>query len=288
MRLLLLGPSELRGDDGAAVSLGGARRKAVLAALALSLNRVVPVERLLDLVWDEAPPPSAKAALQGHVASLRNRFDGSLQLVTRPPGYALLADQHAVDVHRMRGLVAASRDATDHRSIRLLESALALWRGPALEDCRSEALRTGAGARLEQTRLCALELLAERLLRTGQGTVAVPRRSTAVSRRRCANGWPRPGGRAARRTGDIRPRAHRRHGIRRRPVGKGPVSVGGRSVGGQRTGGGPPTARPQSFSSHSRSVVVQPTPSGPSADVQRSFRGCPRGRSAAGVRRSSA
>ncbi|MGW5848680.1 BTAD domain-containing putative transcriptional regulator [Streptomyces sp. NPDC055254] len=180
MRLLLLGPAELRSDDGDPVPLGGARRRAVLAALALNLNRVVPVERLLDLVWDEAPPRSAKAALQGHVASLRGRLDATISLVTRAPGYALMADRARVDVHHMQDLVAASQEAPDDEGIRMLNSALELWRGPALEDCESESLRGGAGTRLEHTRLHALELLGERLLRTGQGALAVPRLAEAV------------------------------------------------------------------------------------------------------------
>lgn len=180
MRLLLLGPSELRSDSGDSVPLGGARRRAVLAALALNLNRVVPVERLLDLVWDEAPPPSAKAALQGHVATLRSCFDDTITLVTKAPGYALMADRTQVDVHHMQDLVAASQEASDEEGIRLLDSALGLWRGPTLEDCESESLRGGAGTRLEQTRLHAVELLGERLLRTGRGELAVARLAEAV------------------------------------------------------------------------------------------------------------
>ncbi|MGW2014956.1 BTAD domain-containing putative transcriptional regulator [Streptomyces sp. NPDC001927] len=180
MKLLLLGPSELRSDEGDCVPLGGARRRAVLAALALNLNRVVPVERLLDLVWDEAPPPSAKAALQGHVASLRTRLDGTLHLVTRAPGYALMADRTLVDVHHMEDLVAAAQQAPDDEAVRLLDSALDLWRGPALEDCESRSLRSCAEARLEHTRLRALELLGERLLRTGRADLAVPRLAAAV------------------------------------------------------------------------------------------------------------
>ncbi|MFD3945168.1 BTAD domain-containing putative transcriptional regulator [Streptomyces sp. NPDC058579] len=180
MKLLLLGPSELRSDEGDCVPLGGARRRAVLAALALNLNRVVPVERLLDLVWDERPPPSAKAALQGHVASLRTRLDSTLHLVTRAPGYALMADRNLVDAHHMEDLVAAAQEASDDEAVRLLDSALDLWRGPALEDCESRSLRSCAEARLEHTRLRALELLGERLLRTGRAGLAVPRLAAAV------------------------------------------------------------------------------------------------------------
>ncbi|MER6910232.1 AfsR/SARP family transcriptional regulator [Streptomyces sp. NPDC000594] len=181
MEVLLLGPAELRGEDGSRAPLGGARRRAVLATLALSLNRVVPVERLLHLVWDEAPPPSARAALQGHVAGLRAVFDPSVRLITRSPGYVLRAERDRVDVHRMRDLrSAADLAADDTEGIRLLRSALALWRGPALADCGSHALRAEYQQRLEDLRLASVEQLAERLLRTGKGARAVPELTEAV------------------------------------------------------------------------------------------------------------
>ncbi|MFE5583992.1 hypothetical protein [Kitasatospora sp. NPDC056531] len=64
MRILLLGPLELRTAEDTTAHIGGARRRAALAALALEANRIVPVERLLDLARDHAPPPTARAALQ--------------------------------------------------------------------------------------------------------------------------------------------------------------------------------------------------------------------------------
>ncbi|WP_185922106.1 AfsR/SARP family transcriptional regulator, partial [Streptomyces sp. WAC06614] len=185
MEVVLLGPVELRADDGTPLRTGGAKRRAVLGALALSLGRVVPVARLLDLVWDGAPPPSAKAALQGHVAGLRALLDGtSLHLVTRDPGYALLGDRARVDVHRVRDLLAeaegAAEPGTDEAAVDLLRHALALWRGPALADCGSETLRATAEPGLEGLRLKIVERLAERLLRVGRGGSALAELADAL------------------------------------------------------------------------------------------------------------
>ncbi|MFJ8623890.1 BTAD domain-containing putative transcriptional regulator [Kitasatospora sp. NPDC093550] len=171
MQILLLGPVELRARDGSAVHIGGARRRAVLAALAMEVNRVVPVERLLDMVWDEAPPPSAKAVLQGHVASLRGLFDDSVRLITREPGYLLQADPEQIDAHRQDGLLARAQAEEDRAAVPLLRRALGEWRGPALADCGSRALRERSAQHFEGTRLRALEQLAERLLRSGQGAL---------------------------------------------------------------------------------------------------------------------
>ncbi|MFJ4184412.1 BTAD domain-containing putative transcriptional regulator [Kitasatospora sp. NPDC089509] len=174
MRILLLGPLELRTDQGVPVHVGGSRRRAVLATLALEANRVVSVERLLDLAWDHAPPSTARAALQGHIARLRTLLDGGLRLETRAPGYVLHADPELIDAHRLdlllgRARAAAADRAGDDTAVPLLREALALRRGPALTDCGSEALRESAAGRLETLRTEALEQLAERSLRTGRG-----------------------------------------------------------------------------------------------------------------------
>src|SRR5580692_4453924 len=92
MRILLLGPVELRSHNGSLVHVGGSKRREVLAALALEVNRVVSVERLLEMLWEGDPPRSARTVVQGHVAHLRGLFDESMCVVTREPGYVLEAD----------------------------------------------------------------------------------------------------------------------------------------------------------------------------------------------------
>ncbi|MDH6708721.1 DNA-binding SARP family transcriptional activator [Kitasatospora sp. MAA19] len=182
MRILLLGPLELRTPGGTTVHIGGARRRAVLTALALDANRVVPVERLLDLAWDHAPPPTARAALQGHIAKLRTLLDDGLLLETRAPGYVLRADPDLIDAHRLSRLLDRARtEPVDGTAVPLLREAVALRRGPALDDCGSTALRDGAAARLETLRVEALEQLAERLLRTGQGGTVTAALTEAVA-----------------------------------------------------------------------------------------------------------
>ncbi|MFE3502679.1 BTAD domain-containing putative transcriptional regulator [Kitasatospora sp. NPDC059160] len=152
------------------VHVGGSRRRAVLAALALEANRVVPVERLVDLTWEHAPPSTARAALQGHIARLRTLLDGGLRLETRAPGYVLHADPELIDTHRLEHLLDRVGTADgEEAAVPLLREALALWRGPTLADCGSAALREAAAGRLETLRVEALEQLAGHELRTGRG-----------------------------------------------------------------------------------------------------------------------
>jgi DNA-binding SARP family transcriptional activator len=59
---------------GEHVPLGGAKPKALLAALLLEQGRVVATERLVDILWDDQPPDTARALIQTYVASLRREF----------------------------------------------------------------------------------------------------------------------------------------------------------------------------------------------------------------------
>ncbi|WP_367135545.1 BTAD domain-containing putative transcriptional regulator [Saccharothrix sp. HUAS TT1] len=173
MRVNLLGPVELVSAGGEVVRLGAAKRRTVLAALALELNRVVSGDRLLELVWDGSPPPQAKAALQGHIAQLRKVLNGGVALVTRAPGYALTGDRAAVDVFRFEDLLAAARAAADDEAVGVLREALGLWRGPVLADVPGDQLREAVSARLEELRLVGVQELATRLVRLDRAAEAV-------------------------------------------------------------------------------------------------------------------
>jgi DNA-binding SARP family transcriptional activator len=176
VRVRLLGPVELVSAEGTAVAVPAGKRRAVLALLAMELNRIVPVERFFDLVWDGAPPPQARAALQGHIAGLRKLCDvRSFTLVTQAPGYLLRGEPAAVDSHEFTRLVGeADRSRDDEHAADLLHRALAMWRGSALMDVpEGELLRT-LGADLDESRLRAVEALADRQLRLGRGEAALP------------------------------------------------------------------------------------------------------------------
>ncbi|HET8742439.1 MAG TPA: BTAD domain-containing putative transcriptional regulator [Gaiella sp.] len=146
MEFRLLGPVEVRGDDGERVSLGGRRPRALLAVLLLNANRPVATDRLIDAVWGEAPPASVRGALQVHVHALRKAL-GRDRIVTQPPGYLVRVEEGELDVDRFARLVEAGSFA----------EALTLWRGPALADLASEDFARADAARLDEARLSAQE-----------------------------------------------------------------------------------------------------------------------------------
>jgi hypothetical protein len=63
MEFLILGPLEVS-DGGRKLALGGPKQRAVLAHLILRANHVVPADLLIDVLWGEEPPESARNTLQ--------------------------------------------------------------------------------------------------------------------------------------------------------------------------------------------------------------------------------
>jgi DNA-binding SARP family transcriptional activator/class 3 adenylate cyclase len=157
----ILGPLEV-GSDGQALELGGKQRRALLTVLLLNANQVVSVDRLIDDLWGEHPPPTAGHTIQVYVSQLRKLLGPAGEaLVTQSPGYMLRLEPGELDLHRFEELLKKGREALDgndaQSAAETLGQALALWRGPALADFAFEPFAQGAIGRLEELRLVALE-----------------------------------------------------------------------------------------------------------------------------------
>src|SRR4051794_26948904 len=138
MEFRILGPLEVRAGDGRAVPLHGARQRALLASLLVHANEVVPASRLIDELWSEDPPPTARKMIQMVVSQLRRELGPGGVLVTRPPGYLLRVEPDELDAVRFERLVGEGRLALAHGdapgAAETLAGALGLWRGPALPE----------------------------------------------------------------------------------------------------------------------------------------------------------
>lgn len=162
----ILGPVEVWAA-GQPLDQPSPRARQILALLLLNPGVITPVDRLIDAVWGEDPPPHARKALQVHISHLRQLL--SVPLRHSPPGYLLSVQPEQVDLHRFRGLAAAARRETDPaQAARLLREALALWRGRPLADIGSDRMRERFFAGLEEERLAALEARMEADLRLGR------------------------------------------------------------------------------------------------------------------------
>jgi DNA-binding SARP family transcriptional activator/DNA-binding beta-propeller fold protein YncE len=172
----ILGPLEAE-QDGRLVPLGGRKQRALLALLLLHANAVVPRDRLIDELWGDEPPETARTALQVHVSQLRKALGGD-RIETRAPGYRVRTEPDALDLERFERLVAEGRDALAggdaERSADALREALALWRGTPLAELGEVPFAQRECLRLEELRLAALEERVEADLQLGGHARLVP------------------------------------------------------------------------------------------------------------------
>ena len=110
MDFLLLGPIEVR-DGDATVELGAAKQRALLALLLLDAGRAVSVERLVDELWGESAPPSARKMVQIHVSALRKLMPAGL-VRTSAAGYSIEIPPEDLDLGRFERLAARGRAAS--------------------------------------------------------------------------------------------------------------------------------------------------------------------------------
>ena len=173
--------------DGAAAELGPPKQRALLAILLMHVGEIVPTDRLIDLLWGERPPRTAGHSIQIYVSDLRKTLEplaGDRVIVTRQPGYQLLAERESIDAHRFERLVEEGTRTLESgdrdRGASLLRQALGLWRGPALSDFAYEEFAQPYIHRLHDLHLDAIEELAAVELEAGRTTDVVPLIDAAI------------------------------------------------------------------------------------------------------------
>ena len=140
MDFRLLGALEVSAGEVAA-DLGPPKQRALLAILLLHAGEILPIDRLIELLWGDSPPRTANHSIQIYVSNLRKAFEGlgaNGVLSTRSPGYRLDAHADSIDVRqfeeRVREGTRKLREGDPDTGGADLRAALRLWRGPALSD----------------------------------------------------------------------------------------------------------------------------------------------------------
>ena len=166
----------------------GEKLQALLGRLLLERNRPVTTERLIDDLWGDEPPATARQSLHAHVARLRrllSTYDDGSVLENAGRGYVLRVDDEQLDAARFRQLVTAARaEARDGRAASAREgyrAALALWRGPVLEAAPLDDAHAER-AELEELRLAALDERIDLDLERGAAAEVVPELQQLVQR----------------------------------------------------------------------------------------------------------
>src|SRR5689334_7813731 len=179
MDFRILGPLEVR-DRGGSVQLRGRKPRALLAVLVLHAGEAVTSDALIDALWGERPPRTARAALQNYVALLRRTLGPGL-VESHAGGYVLEAAPDQIDLGRFERLTAEAGAAEAEERVAKLREALALWRGPALADLAFEPFAAQEGPRLEELRTTALEDLVDAELAAGAGPALVTELEELIS-----------------------------------------------------------------------------------------------------------
>ena len=189
MMFRVLGPLQVETDEGP-ITLPGQRPRALLTALLLEPNAVVPVHRLVEALWGEELPGAPANALQQVVARLRTRL-GRGRGDRHPP--AGLRTGRGPGVRRRAvlrvGLPGGAGGLVDGsvRAGALLDDALRWWRGPAYGEF-ADGFAGPAAARLEELRISALEDRAALFVQSGAATEAIATAREVMARNRCGSG----------------------------------------------------------------------------------------------------
>ena len=142
--------------DGVPLDVGGRRVRFLLGLLLVNSGRLTSAETIIDTLWPSDPPPTARPQLHNLMRRLRRTLGDTL--VTRPAGYEIQLDGSTVDLHEFRALVTEAGAAEPVAAVEVVNRALALWRGPALDGLDAD-LVGDLRAALHEERLGATEVL---------------------------------------------------------------------------------------------------------------------------------
>ena len=161
MEFRILGPLEVL-DEAGPVAVGRLKERLVLAVLLLHANEVVSRERLIDELWGNSPPPTARKAVNVYVSQLRKALtrSGRDPIATADGGYRITVGAEEFDVAQLQQLLANAREHTAAGDLEaaagLLRDALALWRGRTLAGLSLESVGRHEIEQLEELRVTVL------------------------------------------------------------------------------------------------------------------------------------
>ena len=135
--------------------------------LVLRVNRVVLIDSVIDGIWGAAPPHQATNVVQAYVSRLRKLFAvvaergiEGIRVTRRGSGYLLEVDPLLVDLYRFERQLTTGLQlvaSAPSEAAEILGEALGLWRGAPLAEFRDNPFSAPQIARLDESRLNALD-----------------------------------------------------------------------------------------------------------------------------------
>ncbi|RSM59804.1 hypothetical protein DMB66_26505 [Actinoplanes sp. ATCC 53533] len=174
MRWRILGALNVLAENGT-FTPRPRKHRVLLGALLLNANTPLSTSLLIEHLWEDAPPRSARANLHAYVTQLRRRLHdprATARLSTVPDGYLLHVEPGELDAEEFERLavdgqlaLAAGEPAV---AAARLGRALGLWRGDLVAGTDLPAPLRPAAIRLQELRLTVTEDRVEALLRGGE------------------------------------------------------------------------------------------------------------------------
>ncbi|GIF62160.1 XRE family transcriptional regulator [Asanoa ishikariensis] len=178
LRVGVLGPLDVV-VNGSNVDLQSVRQRTVLALFALHHGRTVPVDDIIDALWGDQPPRTARNLVQLYVGEVRTLLEPAGHTVRfAGSGYAAELGDQEVDLARFDDLETRARaawsDGDAEQAARLYADALGFWRGPALVDAGDRLRHHPAAIAAGQRRIAATVAFADAAIALGAGERAIP------------------------------------------------------------------------------------------------------------------
>jgi len=132
----VLGPLVVRCADDT-IEFNGNRQQTLLSMLLVEANRIVTIDRLVDAVWGEDPPVSARSQIRICVSQIRRKLadhgHGGL-IETHYGSYLIRVPPPLVDLYRFEEYAVVGRKAAQqgdlNRAAHYLRMALEQWGAP--------------------------------------------------------------------------------------------------------------------------------------------------------------
>jgi DNA-binding SARP family transcriptional activator len=190
MRFDVLGPLRVR-RGGEELDLGFPQQRALLGLLVVRTGRPVPLGEIVDVLWPERAPASARNVVRRYAGSLRRLLEPGLpprapgrRLVPRAGGYLLEAGEDEVDLLRFRALTKrGKRAAATGRSevaSRHFVDALSEWRGPVAMGIPTAVREHAVFAEVERELVHTTRMAADAALLGGRAEQVLPRLRQAL------------------------------------------------------------------------------------------------------------
>jgi DNA-binding SARP family transcriptional activator len=170
----------------------GPKVRKMLALLIVRANDVVPMEQLIDELWEGDPPATAMNTVRTHVYHLRQELAQWLGpraaqklLITGPAGYSLSVGEGQTDVAVFQRICARGsqelRAGQPEAAYESFGAALRLWRGPALADVRQGQVLAAHSREIEELQLHAQEKRIEAAILLGYHREVLPQLRNLVA-----------------------------------------------------------------------------------------------------------